>query len=132
YGAQDVRLRKTVVMAEGEYDKLLLQQIAGDLAGVATLGSQTNPLTSFWMHNLLDAEIILVAYDTDLDKKTARPKSERGAQKLLYLSPRIHPAIIPNGKDITEYWQAGGDLRAWLSVELAKWEKVRSPQSEIR
>ena len=30
------------------------------------------------------------------------------------LSARVRPLAVPFGKDVTEFWQQGGDLRAWV------------------
>lgn len=115
YMADHVNYRRVVVFVEGEFDAALLYQSAGDLAGVTTLGAQGNELpVGKWGPYLLDAELILAAYDQD-------GKSDKGLRKLLGASARIQPiaipALRPGDKDITDYWKSGGDLCAWLHAE---------------
>ncbi len=124
YNAEAAVGRRVVVFAEGEFDCLLLEQTAGDLAGVVTLGAQGEALDlELWaLPYLLDAELMLAAYDVDQDA-AGQGKSERGLGRLLALSRRMRrlavPALGPGDKDITDFWMAGGDLRGWLAEELA-------------
>ena len=36
------------------------------------------------------------------------------ASRLAALSARVTPVRVPEGNDVTEYYQAGGDVRAWV------------------
>ena len=113
YGADTLAGQATAVLTEGELDALVLWQEAGDLAGVATLGSASKGLDRRALSYLLPVSRLLVAYDTD-------EAGERGASGLLALSARMHRIRPPAGKDITEFWQAGGHLRDWLQFAIAR------------
>jgi DNA primase len=117
FGAETLRGHDVAVICEGEFDAILLHQEAGDLAGVATLGSATGGLDlAVWGNYLLPVPRLLVAYDLDGAGKT-------GAAKLAGLTARarrVSVPAMPNVKDLTDFWKAGGNLRAWLSFELAR------------
>jgi hypothetical protein len=124
YMVQTVEWQETVVFCEGEFDALLLWQELGgfnnQLAGVVTLGSSVgieknnaSALVSFGLY-LVGSKLRLVAYDLD-------EAGCKGAEGLAWLghSRRIQvPRVRPYDKDITDYWCAGGDLRAWIEKEL--------------
>jgi len=98
----------TSVFCEGEFDALLVQQEAGSLVSAVTLGSATNRLTARWHAELASQRTIFVSYDQD-------DAGERGAQRLLSISPRFRELPVPSGKDISDFFHAGGDLYAWVS-----------------
>ncbi len=110
--------QRAAVLTEGEFDALLLWQAAGDLAGVATLGSASKDLDlRAWAGYLLPISPLILAYDDD----TA---GSEGAAKLAGLTARAKsasvPALRPGDKDLTDFHMAGGDLRAWLLAELKR------------
>jgi DNA primase len=117
FGADTLKGQSVAVLCEGEFDAMLLHQEAGDVAGVATLGSASASLNlSAWGDYLLPMARLLVAYDLDKPGK-------RGADKLAGLTARARRANVPampNVKDLTDFWKAGGKLRAWLAFELAR------------
>jgi len=105
-------------LTEGEFDCLLLGQEGGDWFGggfsdVCTLGSVTGHI-DFGRngHYFLKAKHIITVFDNDDPGDTARAEWEK-------LSPKVKSARIPQGKDITEYWQQGGDLAAWANQTLS-------------
>jgi hypothetical protein len=114
--ANDLATHSSIVFCEGEFDALLLAQEAGDLAGIATIGSACQHLDlAAWGWYLLHARRFLVAYDVD-------GKSENGIQGLLTLRQAIRakiPQFQPQDKDLTDFHKSGGDLRHWLSFWLA-------------
>ncbi len=64
-----------------------------------------------WLHGSL-IEDILVAPDHDAE-------GDDGAQKLCRQSSHIRMTDhVPAGKDLTEYYQAGGDILKWLLDQL--------------
>jgi hypothetical protein len=104
------------VLAEGEFDAILLAQEAGDLVDVVTLGSASACPGGRWLGALRDARRILVCYDLD-------EAGQRGAAALAALSAlsaRSRPVRPVGGKDLTEMHLAGGDLRAWMQSHLAR------------
>lgn len=101
--------KTAAVIVESELDGLLLNQEAGDLAGVVAMGSaQAKP--DRITHGLLTAAaVILVSLDTD----------EAGAKASWQFWPETYgkkagrwPTI--GGKDPSDAWLNGLDLRAWV------------------
>jgi hypothetical protein len=112
FGVDSLPDHDIAVLTEGEFDALLLEQVAGDLVGVATLGSASATLTPRWFGSLLRLRRILVAGDTDV-------AGQAGAAKLAALSARCR-MIKPLRKDVTAMMLAGDDVRAWLHFQLRK------------
>ena len=56
---------------------------------------------------------LLVAYDTDA-------KGDKGAKRLGQLSRLMQRVRLPARKDVTAFWQAGGQIRNWVQFELAR------------
>lgn len=108
YGADTLAGQSAAFMVEGEFDALLTWQAAGDLAGAVTLGGCGKGLSTAAILLLLPVRELLVAYDRDA-------AGEAGAAALLARSGRMRPAPVPDGKDVTEYHRAGGDVRAWAA-----------------
>jgi hypothetical protein len=105
------------VFVEGEFDAMLLEQEAGDVVGVATLGSATGNLDLMtWGAHLLPLARLLVAYDLD-------DAGKHGAATVASLTARarrVSVPAMPGVKDITDFHQAGGNLRDWLTFEMAR------------
>jgi hypothetical protein len=57
------------ILTEDEFDALLLWQEAGDLVGVATLGSCNRDISPKALRYLLGCPRLLVAYDVDAEAK---------------------------------------------------------------
>jgi len=113
FGADTLVPGEAAILTEGEFDALLLWQEAGDLVGVATLGSCNRGVSPKALRYLLGCPRLLVAYDVDAE-------GERGAERLGQLSPRMRRIRPPMGKDVTALWQAGGQVRDWVQFELAR------------
>ena len=113
YGTQSLAAAKIGIVIEGEFDCLLLQQEIGDLAGVVTMGSATSYPGPRWRLHLAHLHHLLVMLDPD----EAGAKGQSVWQKLF---PRVQtlPITFPSGQDVTDYWQAGGDLRAWVKTAV--------------
>jgi hypothetical protein len=112
FGADTVTSHNTVVVTEGEFDAMLLHQEAGDLVGVVTLGSASSRLPDAWVPHLLGVQRLLVAYDTDF-------AGAKGAAMWESVSPRAQRLVPLAGKDVTDFYLAGGDLRTWVQFALA-------------
>jgi DNA primase len=113
FGADTLRGQITAVFCEGEFDAMLLHQEAGDLCGVLTLGSASDPLdVPVWAGYLLPVVRLLVAYDVDV-------AGDKGAAKLLSLTKRAQRLAVPKlrdgDKDVTDFHKSGGNLREWLA-----------------
>lgn len=112
FGADTLTGRDVATVTEGEFDAMLLHQEAGELVGVVTLGSASARLPDAWVPYLLGVKRLLIAYDTD----AAGNEGASAWQELSAHSLRILPLT---GKDITDFYLAGGDLRAWIRFALA-------------
>src|SRR5919202_2234848 len=113
FGADTLVVGEPAILAEGEFDALLLWQEGGDLVGIATLGSCNRGLSAKALRYLLGCPRLLVAYDVDAE-------GDKGAERLGRLSPRMRRIRLPTGKDVTACWQAGGRVRDWVRFELAR------------
>lgn len=111
YGADQLADREIALFCEGEFDAILARQEAGELVASVTLSSATAILSSRWYAELTHCHTILVAYDQDA-------AGERGANRLLSLSPRFRPIQVPQGKDIGEFYLHGGDVYQWIEQAL--------------
>ena len=108
FGVQSLPGKPVIFIVEGEFDALLLEQFAGDLAGVCTLGSASHHrLDERWLGQFLGCCKIILVGDND-------PAGQAWAEGLGALSARMRRASVPRGKDITEFWHKGGDLREWV------------------
>jgi len=105
--------RPAVALTEGEFDALLLRQQAGDLVDAASLCSASNSVPLRWLLKLLPYRRILAAYDND-------EAGQAGAAKLSALSRRVSVIRPLEGKDVTDFHLAGGDLGAWIAFNLAR------------
>jgi hypothetical protein len=113
FGAHTLAGHPVAVLTEGEFDAMLVHQEAGDLVGVATLGSASKSLSTRAVDYLLPITTLLAAYDMDAE-------GERGAARLSGLSARVRRVRLPSGKDITELWTRGGSVRAWVEYEIER------------
>jgi DNA primase len=100
--------KQVALLAEGEFDTMLAGQEAGDLVGVASSSGGARTWLRSWGVHLLAARTVLVAYDADQTGEDA------AAGVLRAIGPRARRVTVPKGKDITEFWQAGGNVRDWI------------------
>jgi|GEM_PF-1644283 len=111
YLGDTVRPGLSTLLVEGEFDALLGRQEAGDIINVTTLGSASSRPDADAIRSLLGSPLILLAYDRD----------EAGDKAISYwqkLTKRTRRAGLPAGKDITEFFQKGGDIRGWIEAQL--------------
>jgi len=108
YGLDGLRYDgRPLLIVEAELDALLIWQEAGDMADVVALAGASRGIPGRWLARLLGYPRILAALDAD-------GAGIQNAARLMALSERVTPARIPEGNDPTEYYQRGGDLRAWV------------------
>jgi len=103
-----------VVVVESELDGILLEQEAGDLAGVISLGSvviKPDPVTTSLLEK---AKRILVALDSD--EAGARVSWEWWLKR--YSQAKRWPIPSRFGKDPTEARKNGLNLRSWVLAGL--------------
>jgi len=114
FNAASLRGAKVAIVTGGEFDAMLAAQTLAaqgiNGVGVVTFGSETKSPSLRWLMALARVDRVLVAYDND-------GEGERGADRWkAALGERVQRVSVPSGKDITEFWQNGGDLAAWLAV----------------
>jgi len=110
FGAHTLQGHRIAVATEGEFDCLLAWQEAGALMGAVTLGSCSKLVDARALPHVLSLARVLVAYDND-------PEGEKGAERLASLSGRMRVVRVPQGKDISEFFDGGGDVVSWLTNE---------------
>jgi hypothetical protein len=113
YGIETLTPVEPAVVAEGEFDVLLIWQEVGDLASVVSLGSASRRPTARVLAQLARCSRLLLAADADMD-------GDQAAERLANLlapgcSRRLRP---PRGKDVTDFWRLGGDVRKWVTAGL--------------
>jgi hypothetical protein len=102
------------VLLEGEFDTQLGWQEAHHLASALTLGSASRWPTATALSYLTRCSRLLVATDADAE-------GERWAERLTgSVGTSCHRVRPPAGKDVTEYWQSGGDVAGWIRAELGR------------
>ncbi len=109
FGLDFVTGKRVVVICEGELDAVLLWQAACDLVDVVAIGSKGAKIALPFLAYLAGAARWLVAMDNDADDQA----NEWGAY-----SARVRRARPLQGNDLTDFYQAGGDLRAWVTFHL--------------
>lgn len=114
YGVGSLAGKAVAVVVESELDALLVTQEAGDLVGAVALGSAKG-LPSAGLAHLLPCRRLLVGGDEDAAGASM-------AAKWRAFSPRVRSVHVPQGKDVTEFWQAGGRVRDWVLFEMARLE----------
>jgi DNA primase len=102
------------LLLEGEIDSLLGVQEAGWLAHIGTVGGATQPPQRSALAALAVCPTWIIATDRDeAGVEAAWAWRERAPHK-------ARRALIPHGKDIGDFVQAGGNVAEWLAGELAR------------
>ena len=101
------RSRETLVIVESELDGVLIQQEAGDLCFCLALGGSTKPLDSEAESLVKGAKIVLFCPDFDKPGATAWAKWKK-------VYPHSERLLTPRGKDPTEAFLDGVDLKQWI------------------
>ncbi|HEY4003118.1 MAG TPA: toprim domain-containing protein [Candidatus Xenobia bacterium] len=122
YGSDTLAGHRMAILTEGEFDCMLLHQEAGDLVGVATLGSASASLHTQAILRLLPFRRILLVLDAD-------EAGGNGADRLAGMMGRAVQVGVPVGNDITEFYQEGGILRQWVRYLLALHEADPEPET---
>jgi hypothetical protein len=112
FGLDRLAGRPEIVICEGELDALLLRQLAGDLADVIAVAGATQRPNAKALLRLAEYRRWLVAFDND----------EAGAEGADWwgFAARTRTVRPLQGKDLTDFHLAGGDLRAWVEFLLAR------------
>lgn len=86
------------MITEGEFDALIVKQVAHDLVSVASTGSAANKhINPRWFPKLISAPSILLRMDTD--------HAGRGAvDQIGDLSQAVKCVQVPEGKDLNDFY----------------------------
>lgn len=115
FGADTLQAHDIAVVTEGEFDAMLLEQHAGDLVAVITMGAAGIQDIDPWLPWLLSIRQLLIAQDNDAAGRKATRRWLQVTKRAREMRVPIEP---PEGKDITDYWRADGDLREWVLEHL--------------
>jgi hypothetical protein len=105
---QAIRRGCPLIITEGDFDALLLEQELGDLVAVVTLGSASTPPDADILRIFESATAWYLALDAD-------GAGDKAASKWPARVRRVRP---PFGKDWTEAHQTGVNLRRWWRDRL--------------
>ena len=114
---------ESFVTVESELDGLLISQEAGDLIGTIALGSVTMRPDEDTDRPLKEAGLILNCLDFD----RAGAEASWGFWSETY-GAKVKRWPVPVGKDPSEAFQKGLNIRAWIEAGLPN--KISSPQRE--
>lgn len=102
--------QQAVAIVESELDGLLVSQEAGDLIGTIGLGSAALKPDSELHERLMKAKTVLCSLDSDAP----------GAKAVRFWRqyPGYRRWMAIRGKDVTEQWKAGIEVRTWVQAGL--------------
>ncbi len=112
FGLDKLAGRPEIVICEGELDALLLRQIAGDLVDVIAVAGAAQRPNAQTLLRLAEYRRWFIAFDHD----------DAGAEGAAWwgFAARTRAVRPLQGKDLTDFHLAGGDLRAWVEFLLAR------------
>lgn len=130
FGVANLRGAWLSFLTEGEFDCMLLDQEAGSLVGVATLGSVTDRIErldlSIWGKYFLPISHLIVVYDND-------KAGQNGGKLLAQFSSRMKQMSLPDIEevnDITDLWKSGRDLADWVA-RMVEQSGIPIPSFEV-
>ena len=107
-----------IFLTEGEFDCMLLWQECYEITNVGTFGSATDRVDpATWGAALSCFEKIFTVYDLDA-------AGQGGSLEIVKRTGRARRCALPASvagkpvKDITDYYLAGGDLKAWAWYQI--------------
>jgi len=103
-------LPRAVVLVEARLCASLVHAACPDVAVVV---GKDKPMTKSYFERFQAAPLILVATDNDNPGKAKAGKLEAAFEKAHYWP-------VPTGKDPGEFYEAKGDIRAWIEEGIAK------------
>lgn len=129
FGLDNVQAQPTAMICESEFDAMLLSQQAGDLVDVVAIGgagSRPDPLT-LWP--LARAGRWFVVLDRDQFTKL---QEQGNVSWWDDFSARVRVVHPPEGNDVGDFHQMGGNLRAWVTFLLERdlWDRG-SPLADL-
>ena len=104
-----------LILAEGEFDVMLLWEHCPDFCDAGTLGGAGSKFDVLDLALLTRYLVVLVVHDDD----QAGEEGRKYIAKLQSRIGRIIP-IPPPAHDLTDFWKSGGDLRTWIAEHVAR------------
>ena len=102
-----------LILAEGEWDAMLLHEHCSDLCDAGTIGGAQAKFDLLDLALLTRYHKVLVVHDDD----KAGDRGREYVASLRAISSRIH-SISPPAHDLTDFWRSGGNLRAWVELSI--------------
>lgn len=122
-GADSLKGADIAIAFGGEFDRMLAGQHAPEGVACITFGGESVGVGETWRNMLQGVRSVLVAYDVD-------QAGDQGAFRAWFKAHKsVRRVKVPQGKDLTDYMQAGGNVAEWLAAQVAK-TLPRSPQAE--
>lgn len=122
-GADALKGADVAIAFGGEFDRMLAEQHAPEGVACITFGGESVGVGETWRNMLQGVRSVLVAYDVD-------QAGDQGAFRAWFKAHKsVRRVKVPQGKDLTDYMQAGGNVAEWLAAQVAK-TLPRSPQAE--
>jgi len=120
FGQQHFAHLPVLLLVEGEWDAMLAWQWCQDFCDVSTLGGAQSHFDALDLAVLIQYQAVLVVHDAD----AAGEKGRQYITSLCAQGSRVKPIPPPelNGQaahDLTDFWKAGGNLRAWAAGHVA-------------
>lgn len=113
YRADTLLTAKAAFITEGEFDALLLSQfLPGGVTAVTMGAASTLPDNLAWLRYFAGVQRAFLVMDNDL-------AGAKAVKKWRDLLSWVELLPVPDGfKDVTDYWQAGGNLAEWASLTV--------------
>jgi hypothetical protein len=112
WGADTITTGAPALAFGGEFDAMLAAQHAPAGVGCVTFGGEGHNVSELWRNMLSRASAVHVCLDND-------GAGDEGVMRWMSL-PQARRARVPQGKDLTEFAQAGGDVGAWILKTTCK------------
>ena len=112
---------QVLVVVESEFDAILLKQEAGHLAGMVAIGSASARPDKRAFEILRDAELILVALDSDDQREDGQNPGAKESQWWMQHFPQARRLPPIEGKDPGEMWANGIKLAEWVRIGINKY-----------
>lgn len=121
FGQQQFSQQPVLLLAEGEWDAMLTWQWSQDFCDVSTLGGAQSQFDAYDLAVLIRYRATLAVHDAD----AAGEKGRQYIARLHAQGSRVKPIPPPElndafAHDLTDFWKAGGNLRAWAAGHVAE------------
>jgi hypothetical protein len=127
--------RGAYVVVESDLDALLVHHLAGDLAGAVPLGTCSAKPKAEAFAQLQQALCILVALDFEPRVNATTGRNENPGGKAAEWWCRTFEQAkrwpVPAGKDPGEFFETGGDVRAWVVAGLPAVFRLEAPPQPV-